>query len=136
MPAAGSVRSTASDLLRWLEASLEPGPTSPGPALALAQRPRVRAARHVAIGLGWLIVRKRGRAPVVWHNGGTWGFRSFAGLVPEQGIAAVVLSNTARSVDRLGFSLIDEARPPSNARPREGRVAGARGRRAPRGSRR
>ena len=117
MPAAGSVRSTASDLLRWLEASLEPGPTSPGPALALAQQPRIRAARGMAIGLGWLIVRRRGRAPIAWHNGGTWGFRSFAGFVPEQGIAVVVLSNTARSVDRLAFRLIDEARPPRNGRP-------------------
>ena len=117
MPAAGSVRSTASDLLRWLEASLKPGPTSPGPALALVQRPRVRAARHMAIGLGWLIVRRRGRAPVVWHNGGTWGFRSFAGLVPEHGIAVVVLSNTARSVDQLGMCLIHNAESPRSAWP-------------------
>lgn len=45
------------------------------------------------------------RQPVVWHNGGTWGFRSFAGFAPEQSSAAVVLSNTALSVDRIGLEL-------------------------------
>jgi hypothetical protein len=43
---------------------------------------------------------------VVWHNGGTWGFRSFAGFAPGRGSAAVVLSNTARAVDRTGFELL------------------------------
>ena len=30
-----------------------------------------------------------------------------AGYAPERGTAAVVMSNTARSVDRLGFRLVD-----------------------------
>jgi len=37
-----------------------------------------------------------------------WGFRSFAGLTPSRDRAVVVLSNTARSVDRLGWHLLDE----------------------------
>ncbi len=45
----------------------------------------------------------------MWHNGGTFGFRSFAGYVPEAGIAAVVLTNTLRGVDGLGFKLLDAA---------------------------
>ena len=44
---------------------------------------------------------------MVWHNGGTWGFRSFAGVSPARDRAVVVLSNTARSVDRLGWRLLD-----------------------------
>jgi hypothetical protein len=47
-----------------------------------------------------------GTGPVLWHNGGTTGFRSFAGLTRERGAAVVVLSNTARSVDRLGLRLL------------------------------
>jgi D-alanyl-D-alanine-carboxypeptidase/D-alanyl-D-alanine-endopeptidase len=45
----------------------------------------------------------------VWHNGGTFGFRSFAGYSPEQGVGAVALTNTLRGVDRLGFKLLDAA---------------------------
>jgi hypothetical protein len=33
----------------------------------------------------------------------------FAALVPDEGVAAVVLSNTPKSVDRIGFKLIDRS---------------------------
>jgi hypothetical protein len=44
----------------------------------------------------------------VWNNGGRWGFRSFAGFAHGQNSAAVVLSNTARSVDRIGLELTQD----------------------------
>jgi serine-type D-Ala-D-Ala carboxypeptidase/endopeptidase len=44
--------------------------------------------------------------PVLWHNGGTSGFHSFVALARETDTAVVVLSNTARSVDRLGLRLL------------------------------
>lgn len=108
MPAAGSLRSTAPDLLRFLGACLCPSPGEPlGEAPALAQQPRAKINRHLSVGLGWLILRRGDDRPVVWHNGGTWGFRSFAALVPSRQLAVVVLSNAARSVDRLGFTLVE-----------------------------
>lgn len=80
-----------------------------GRALGLAQEPHTRAGRRLEIGLGWIIVSRPKHPRVVWHNGGTWGFRSFAGFAPERRSAAVVLSNAARSVDRLGFRLIESS---------------------------
>jgi serine-type D-Ala-D-Ala carboxypeptidase/endopeptidase len=109
MPAAGSIRSSAAELSAFLSACICPGPEPPGPALALAQRPAHRVNRRLSIGLGWLIVTPPRKRPLVWHNGGTWGFRSFAGFSPERDRGVVVLSNTARSVDRLGWRLLDEA---------------------------
>jgi CubicO group peptidase (beta-lactamase class C family) len=109
MPAAGSIRSSAADLAAFLRACLSPGPDPPGPALALAQRPVHRVNRRLSIGFGWLIVTPPRKSPVVWHNGGTWGFGSFAAFSAERSRAVVVLSNTARSVDRLGWRLLDEA---------------------------
>ena len=108
MAPAGGVRSTAQDMLAFLETALDPSP-----AMALAQSPQAEMGRRMHIGLGWLILRPRHKPPVIWHNGGTWGFRSFAGLVPEHGRAAVVLRNAFRGVDRQGFELLssdDEAR--------------------------
>jgi hypothetical protein len=43
---------------------------------------------------------------VLWHNGGTSGFRSFVAFTGETHTAVVVLSNSARSVDRLGLRLL------------------------------
>lgn len=80
-----------------------------GDALAARAGPHARIGRHAAVGLGWMIAAPRKAPRVVWHNGGTWGFRSFAGFDPGAGNAAVVLSNTARSVDRLGFELVRES---------------------------
>jgi D-alanyl-D-alanine-carboxypeptidase/D-alanyl-D-alanine-endopeptidase len=105
MPAAGSLRSDASDLLRFVGACLKPPDGPLGEALLLAQQPRARLGRNAAIGLCWILTRRRRGPRVVWHNGGTWGFRSFAAFVPAEGRAVVVLSSVARSVDRRGYRL-------------------------------
>ncbi len=108
MPAAGSIRSNVVDMSAFLRASLSPPSDRLGPALALAQRPAHRVTRRISIGLGWLIATPRGRSTEVFHNGGTWGFASFAGFSPTRDRAAVVLANTARSVDRLGWRLLED----------------------------
>ena len=108
MPAAGSLRSSVEDMLRFLSACLQPPAEPPGPALSLAQRPHARLSRRVEIGLCWMISHLPKHPRVVWHNGGTWGFRSFAAFSPESDTATIVLSNSVRSVDRLGFRLIDQ----------------------------
>jgi serine-type D-Ala-D-Ala carboxypeptidase/endopeptidase len=104
---AGALRSTASDMLRLLRANLDPARTSLAAQLERTQHPRRRAGKGMEVGLGWLIARPPGAAgPVLWHGGGTSGFRSFAAVARETGTAVVVLSNTARSVDRLGLRLL------------------------------
>ena len=104
---AGALRSTATDMLRFLRANLDPASTPLAASLERIQRPRQRMGRGMQIGLGWLIVRSPEPAgPLLWHNGGTNGFRSFTGAIRDAGIAVVVLGNSARSVDRLGLRLV------------------------------
>jgi CubicO group peptidase (beta-lactamase class C family) len=104
---AGALRSTATDMLCLLRANLDPAQTPLAVQLERTQLPRLRAAKRTEVGLGWLIARPPGAAgPLLWHNGGTGGFRSFVGAARETGTAVVVLSNTARSVDRLGLRLL------------------------------
>jgi serine-type D-Ala-D-Ala carboxypeptidase/endopeptidase len=104
---AGALRSTAIDMLRFLGANLDPASTPLAAPLERIQRPRHPMGRGLQIGLGWLIVRSPEPAgPLLWHNGGTGGFRSFVGVARDRGIAVVVLSNSARSVDRLGLRLV------------------------------
>jgi CubicO group peptidase (beta-lactamase class C family) len=104
---AGALRSTATDMLWLLRANLNPAGTPLASQLERTQLPRLRMANRAEVGLGWLIARPPGAAgPVLWHNGGTGGFRSFVGAARQTGTAVVVLSNTARSVDRLGLRLL------------------------------
>jgi CubicO group peptidase (beta-lactamase class C family) len=104
---AGALRSTATDMVCLLRANLDPARTPLASQIQRTHRPRLRAARRMEVGLGWLIARPPGAAgPVLWHNGGTSGFCSFAAVARETGTAVVVLGNTARSVDRLGLRLL------------------------------
>lgn len=42
----------------------------------------------------------------LWHNGGTGGFRSCLGLLPQAGAGVIVLANATRSVDTIGFTVL------------------------------
>ena len=109
---AGGIRSTASDMLRYL-ALHAPGATGPPADAAADTRVPRRDLGRVAIGLGWLIL-PAGLGPpwsklqieTLMHEGGTGGFRSFASVAPSTGTAVIVLGSTARSVTRLGANLV------------------------------
>ena len=103
---AGALRSTVADLLRFLRLQFGEGDPAPVRAAALTHAPRWQRRGGFAVGLGWMRLTPGGSDhEVLLHNGGTGGFRSFTGFVPGTGAAAVVLSNSARSVDPLGFRI-------------------------------
>jgi len=100
---AGALRSTPADLLRFAKVAVDPEGSPLEHALRLTQEP----GPVKGIGLGWMLLSGRGdSATVRWHNGGTGGFRSFLGVVPEERSGAVVLTNCTRSVDLVGFRLL------------------------------
>ena len=101
---AGALRSTANDLLAFLEANLGLRESR----LAAAVRATHESRRpfeppSMDIGLGWLIHTEHGRE-IHWHGGGPGGSRAVAGC---DRVGVVVLSNAARDVVDLGFHLLD-----------------------------
>src|SRR4051812_22916303 len=62
-----------------------------------------RVAVAVAV-LGLLVPRPAGKHVLLGHNGGTGGFRAFAGFMPATGVGVVALANDLCSVDRVGFA--------------------------------
>ncbi|MCL3861241.1 serine hydrolase domain-containing protein [Actinotalea sp. K2] len=99
---AGGIRSSITDMAR-LTAALLDG-SCPGTAALEPVAPLGRGAR---IGAAWITIEVKGRS-VVWHNGGTGGFRSWIGLDREASTGVVILSATSASVDRHGFALLAE----------------------------
>ena len=99
---AGGIRASIEDMVRLMTALLDG--TAPGMNALDPIAPFGRGAR---IGAGWITIEARGHQ-FTWHNGGTGGFRSWAGLDRAAGTAAVILSATSASVDRCGFSLLTE----------------------------
>jgi CubicO group peptidase (beta-lactamase class C family) len=103
---AGALRSTVSDLLRFLEAQLGAAPSGLADAIRVTHEPRARRG-PLEVGLGWMRLPEPGRrGTLVWHDGGTGGFRSVAGFVAESRTCVVALASSARSVDRIGLEIL------------------------------
>lgn len=99
--AAGGVRSTTGDMIRYLQMNLEPGnkAASLSHQLSIQDRP--------SLGLTWFISKTKNGQELLWHNGGTYGSRSFAALLKQKQCAVVVLSNSAMDVDYIGIAILD-----------------------------
>jgi CubicO group peptidase (beta-lactamase class C family) len=115
---AGALRSSANDMLTFLEAFLgyKESPLAPAMKAMLEVR---RPAGQGKIGLGWLFLNSADGQEIAWHNGGTGGFRSFVGYDPKERIGVVVLSNasTPGGVDDIGLHLLNPKLPLANPEP-------------------
>jgi len=109
---AGAIRSTARDMLAFADANLHPERGPLQRAMAFAHVVRAEAGGpNMHIGLNWMTITS-GADSVVWHNGGTGGYRTFLGLLPSAHRAVVVLTNTTGAgADDIGFHLLVPAIP-------------------------
>jgi CubicO group peptidase (beta-lactamase class C family) len=114
---AGALRSTAADMLTYLAAHLNPPATPLGRALRAAQTPRRPAGGRQQVGLAWHVRDGGSDSAIVWHNGGTGGYHSFAGFQPARGVAVVVLANSPANIDDIGIHLLDPSTPITAERP-------------------
>ncbi|MGH3534335.1 MAG: serine hydrolase, partial [Pseudonocardiaceae bacterium] len=94
---AGTLRSSATDLLRYLQAHLRPEATPLAAALRATQVPRVAAKGKDRICLVWNHRSSR-YGEVLFHSGGTRGFTAFVGFCPQAvtGVAALVNTTPTR----------------------------------------
>ena len=107
---AGALRSNMEDMLTFLAANVGPagGPVEEG--LRAAHAPRETMGPGVEIGLNW-ITQTTPNSTIVWHNGGTGGFRTYLGFEPSLGVGVVVLTNSTHGADDIGAHLIDSTLP-------------------------
>lgn len=106
---AGGINSNVLDMARYLTMQMGRTPLLSKPTLDKLHSPHIFiGGARVANPTGFLDVgaasycqgwlrQERYPLSLVWHNGGTTGFRSVAGFVPGQDLGIVVLSNTADS---------------------------------------
>jgi CubicO group peptidase (beta-lactamase class C family) len=105
---AGALRSTVSDMLRYLQAYVDPTHTTLTQAIQMAQTKRYATDNpNLSLGLAWHILTTASGNPITWHNGGTGGYRTFIGFDPARHAGVVVLSNSATSVDDIGLHFVD-----------------------------
>ena len=108
---AGAIRSTAGDMLKFLAANMGLVDT---PLKAAMERMRsIRnetGTPHLQIAMGWHIWTEF-PPDIFWHNGGTAGYRSFAGMDVADKKAVVVLCNTFFDIDNIGLHTLNAKYP-------------------------
>jgi serine-type D-Ala-D-Ala carboxypeptidase/endopeptidase len=104
LSAAGSLRSTMNDMLKFAQANLK---NNKGLVSAINKSHAIHSssATKKKLALGWQVLETKD-SQILWHNGGTGGSRSFIGLDKKNNRAIVVLSNTSNSIDDIGFSML------------------------------
>jgi CubicO group peptidase (beta-lactamase class C family) len=95
LAAAGGLRSSAGDMLRYLSANMGLTKTKLATAMQTSHQIHHKVGEHMSIGLGWHINTTDHFA---WHNGRTGGYCSMALFDKEKKLGVVVLSNTVSDV--------------------------------------
>ncbi len=107
----GAVRSTAADMLRWMEANMGIHATELEQSLRRAHDVRFSESGQntpdeVGVGLGWHHIPTSLGRKFLFHNGGTGGSRSILVIDPPSQCGILLLSNSSHSVDPLGIELL------------------------------
>lgn len=113
---AGAIRSSAHDMLIYLSANMGLTRTQLEAAMTLAHAPRHDKAGGSLTGLGWF-TEKGSQGDIIWHNGATGGYMSFAGFNVKTGKGVVVLTNTDSGVDDIGMHVLDTNVPLKDIKP-------------------
>jgi CubicO group peptidase (beta-lactamase class C family) len=104
---AGALRSTVNDLLKFLLANIGITQTPLNKAMETTQIVRHKIKPTMSIAMGWHI--QDPNCPddsIVWHNGGTGGYRSYMGFNKKHRVGVVILSNSTSSVDEAGVRIL------------------------------
>jgi CubicO group peptidase (beta-lactamase class C family) len=111
---AGGYRSTANDMMKFLQAILGYRQTALAPAFAAMTKTRRPGGMMpaTAMALAWNILDQDGRE-IAWKNGSVGGFRAFIGYDAAARTGVVVLTNaqTGTGGDDIGLHILDPKLP-------------------------
>jgi CubicO group peptidase (beta-lactamase class C family) len=116
LEACGGLRSTANDLLKFAAANLDQTDSPLAGALRASHEKRAsteNASEKIDVGLCWHRTQLKSGEPVVWHNGGTGGFRCMLAFTPDTKRAVVVLcaAGLSKGIEKLAYDVLDAVQP-------------------------
>jgi CubicO group peptidase (beta-lactamase class C family) len=106
LSAAGSIKSTTADLMKYGKAQLEYNNTTISKIFALTHKVTL-TKDDKTVALGWHIDNTRNNTAYLHHSGGTYGCRSMLAIIPSKKMVVVVLANNATTGDVLGIQLVE-----------------------------
>lgn len=106
MAGAGAIRSTASDMVKYLKANMGMTMSPLYEAMKMTHEVAYKnESQNFSIGMAWHYGLDD---TVVWHNGGTGGYISFAGFLKGTNKGVIVLTNTQENINAIGFKLLGD----------------------------
>lgn len=106
---AGNLKTNAGQLLTYLQQMSKPTAPVAKKVIPPLLEPTARISPAMRIGKGWHTFEQKEKPVVYWHNGGTFGFSTFAAFVKgtEQAVVVVVNRSNANGVsDGLGIAIM------------------------------
>ena len=107
---AGGLKSTAKDMLNYLSYMMSPTDSLASQIIRSLQKPTGSIKTGWDIGKAW-IISKSYNDVYYWHNGGTFGFSTFAAYSPTKKIAVVIAINEFNrneACDGLGHRIMNQ----------------------------
>lgn len=105
---AGAIKSTASDILNYLDAHIEHKNEGFSSVVNKMTQPVKPVSGNMQICYGWHTLEDL-QHRVYWHNGGTYGFSTFAAFEPHTKTSIVLASNSSgvnKALDKLAVDLL------------------------------
>ena len=105
--ASEGLKSTASDLMTFANAHIgdDSGFSSTFAATHIPQS-KTALNKRVRAGRGWHIIKNKRYHDIIVHTGNTDGHRSYLGFVKESQTAVIVLTNSERNLEGLGYLIL------------------------------
>jgi D-alanyl-D-alanine-carboxypeptidase/D-alanyl-D-alanine-endopeptidase len=106
---AGGIRSSGSDLVKYVKTQMGQLNADLYSAMALTQQPRSVIWKNTKIGLIWNITYTNDDQ-IISHSGATGGYRTFIGFSKKTNKAIILLNNSGRQQDDLGIYYFDQSK--------------------------
>ena len=107
---AGALRSTMTDMLKFLDANIGEPKSDLERAMRLAQKARFPLGGDAEIGLGWITVNTASSS-FVYHDGGTGGYGAIIAIDTKRNVGLVLLGNRTGIPEDIAMHLMDKSIP-------------------------
>ena len=107
---AGALRSTMTDMLKFLDANIGEPKNNLERAMRMAHQPRFAIGGNAKIGLGWITITTE-KGSFIYHDGGTGGYGAIVAIDPQRNVGLVLLGNRTGIPEDIAMHLMDASIP-------------------------
>lgn len=109
MAPAGGLKCSAKEMLQYLGCMSRPINKKSADIIESLLQPTITLSSVSKVGRAWHMQQQTGKPTIYWHNGGTYGFSTFAAFLKDTDQAVIIVINKFNSnavCDKLGFTIM------------------------------